>query len=242
MRVGRKLFIKFSSIQELKNEVEALAKLKEDWKSEFKYPKLMRYGPILISSYVGQSLGKTISLDPNIGWILLSDLIDTLKALMNTTCRDVPWQKYCQDHRNNPWSISQKNLRLIGDNQPIHFPSSVRVWNEHGDLHMENILVLNNEIYLIDSLWGEYPLCGCLIKLVSQFVLIHGSHQTSFILLDIVNEVAEEMDVKEEWKTLLKVRLKTFLYPQLIQKRFRHFLTSSKNHHIKEVLIYLENL
>lgn len=240
-----------SSRQAIYQEAVAVRKLKEC--SPFKTPWNMeiKLGPYIciLTKNAGKSLATL--LDSSDGEYYINHLDNFLRHLENWI--DATSYEVTVDSLTiNPWVKSREKIIPLlneGDNHPslrqvkadLKTPQRVRVFEEHGDLHLENIMLKQGEITLIDPRFGVYPIAFPYLKMLYMWTLLHSGADCSHLVVKKILDSVKRMGLSKEIKTLIPTTLLRIKYPQMMEPKFHHLLNHPKSNEVIAILDFIWN-
>lgn len=237
------------SRQVIYQEVAAFRKLEKC--SPFKTPWNMeiKLGPYIciLTKNAGKSLATL--LDSSDGEYYINHLDNFLRQLENWII-DTSYEVSVESLTINPWlKTREKIISLLneGDNHyslhqvktDLKTPQIVRVFEEHGDLNLENIMLKRGEITLIDPRFGVYPIAFPYLKMLYMWALLHSGANRSQLVVQKILESIKNLGLSEDIKILLPTTLLRIQYPQMMEPKFHHLLNSTKSNEVITILDFI---
>jgi len=237
------------SRQAIYQEAAAFRKLKKC--SPFKTPWNMeiKLGPYIciLTKNAGKSLATL--LDSSDGEYYINHLDNFLKQLENWIT-NTSYEVSVESLTINPWlKTGEKIISLLNEGDShyslhqvttdLKTPQIVRVFEEHGDLNLENIMLKRGEITLIDPRFGVYPIAFPYLKMLYMWTLLHSGADCSHLVVQKILDSVKRMGLSEEIKTLIPTTLLRIQYPQMMEPKFHHLLNPTKSAEVIAILDFI---
>lgn len=257
------LYIKCSWLEQNPNgrkaiAEEAVAFKKLDQCSPFKTPWNMaiKLGPdicCILTKNAGESIATLLDADDGEYYLPhLDNFLRTLESWIGATGYDVGVESLTVD----PWVKSGKMLvSLLSEGENHHSlervevslqapPRVVRVFEEHGDLHLENVMLnKRGEITLIDPRFGVYPIAFPYLKMLYMWTLLHSGANSSHLVVQKILDSVKRVGLSEDVRALVPTTLLRIKYPQMMEPKFHHLLNHPKPNEVIAILDFiLDNL
>lgn len=239
------------SRQAIYKEAEAFKKLKQCSPFAIPWNMEIKLGPYIciLTRNAGTSLATLLDSSQSEEYIQhLADFLSNLENWIISTSYEVSVESLTI----NPWlKTKEKIISLLneGDNHHslhqvktnLQTPPTARVFEEHGDLNLENIMFKQGKITLIDPRFGVYPIAFPYLKMLYMWTLLHSGADCSHLVVQKILESIQKMGLSEEIKVLLPTTLLRIKYPQMMEPKFHHLLNPTKSDEVIAILDFIWN-
>jgi len=240
------------SRQAIYQEAKAFQKLRTCSPFAIPWNMEIKLGPYIciLTKNVGKSLGSLLASDKGEEYI---PYLDSFLQQLERWITDTSYTVDIQDITINPWlKTKEKIISLLeeGENhhsinhikQTLRVPQQVKVFKEHGDLNLENVMInKKRNISLIDPRFGVYPIVFPYIKMLYMWVLLHSNADCSLTVIQKILESAARIGLSEEIKELLPTTLLRIIYPQMMEAKFHNLINDTKKSEVIYTLDFIWN-